>query len=318
MNETINARNQEIENNGVLIRLQIKNWQGRKKIAKDDYQVATNCNKEDFTSASKRLVNAEALKPLVNLAASARNLIKGYSLPISDFEGLHFIHKSRVGSLQEQLEIIKVDYGKEIAKLEANYRNLIAESEYELGELFDLADYPEDYISDKFSFNWFFQSMKFFSNPVDGLSNIIPQELLHAETEKAKGRLESVTDDWKIYLAENLKELVTNALKKLGTQPDGKCMTFRNSKIENIKDFLAEMDTFNSLLNDGNLTELSAQIKNSLNGIDVNEIRKNRDTRDSIQTQFKAVENSLDSMLAEMPKRRLSLNLPETDKPDID
>lgn len=101
-------------------------------------------------------------------------------------------------------------------------------------------------------------------------------------------------------------ELVSAMTDKLGVDEEGKPKVFRESLITRLKDFL---DTFESrnLTNDEELSRLTRQARELMDGVAVKDLREKKDLRAEVLGKLEQIKGEMDSMVT-VKTRKFSLD----------
>ena len=137
---------------GCLVQLSASVWQATRKIKPG--QITDMMVSSEWLSATKKLVDPDAIKPIKKVVNTARSYLTGVSLPFP-IQGMVFVPKEMISRVDEKLERHKAGFNKEVEKFIGRYDQLREIATVHLGELFNEMDYPVD-ISGKFSFIWRF------------------------------------------------------------------------------------------------------------------------------------------------------------------
>jgi hypothetical protein len=90
----------------------------------------------------------------------------------------------------------------------------------------------------------------------------------------------------------------------LTDSPDGERKVFRNAAVENFKDFYENFRRMNVRSNE-QLETLIRQANDLVSGVDVKELRENKDIRQNLSQQMSEVKVALDSLITNAPRRRV-------------
>jgi hypothetical protein len=99
-------------------------------------------------------------------------------------------------------------------------------------------------------------------------------------------------------------ETFNTQLQSLKDQVDGQRKVFRNSAVDNLTDFFQRFRALNVRSND-QLDELVAQCQQIVRGVEPQALRDNQGLRQHVSQQLAQVENVLDSLLVDRPRRNI-------------
>lgn len=174
-----------------------------------------------------------------------------------------------------------------------------------LGPLFNRADYPNvDDLADAFALEWGWLA---FSVP-EGL----PEGLRQRAHEQLQQQLSEAADEIQQALRTSFRELIAHATEKLTPGDDGKNKVFRDSLIENLHAFLESFNARN-VMNDTELALLVEQARGILTNdgagsVTPKALRQFNTVRDTVRSQFEAIQSQLDGMIEVQSSRRFDFD----------
>ena len=89
---------------GCLVQLSIGVWRATRKIDKN--KLAQMTDNHEWLTATKKLVDPEALKPVQKIGNSARSYLVSVSLPFP-LHGLLFVPRELISQVDERLQVIQ-------------------------------------------------------------------------------------------------------------------------------------------------------------------------------------------------------------------
>jgi hypothetical protein len=98
--------------------------------------------------------------------------------------------------------------------------------------------------------------------------------------------------------------LVEHLSERLTGQQDGKQKVFRDTAITNLTEFFERFQRLNIRSNE-ELEELVEQAQGIVRGVQPQQLRENLDLRSNIARQLESVQNSLDDLLVNRPRRNI-------------
>ncbi len=101
-----------------------------------------------------------------------------------------------------------------------------------------------------------------------------------------------------------LAKLVSHLTERITGQEDGKPKIFRDSAVENLKEFFDRFKTLNVRSNE-QLDELVEQAQRVIRGVEPQKLRESADLRQRVATQLSGVQSVLDGLLVDRPRRNI-------------
>ncbi|MCH8188740.1 MAG: hypothetical protein IIB66_08575 [Proteobacteria bacterium] len=256
----------------------------------------------DSVSAFKRLLDTKdpAYRAVTTLQSRATGLWRGMTVPYPE-PGIRLIRKDRVGDFEDAARDLQSDLAPALDTLQGVYRELRDRAERDLGELFNASDYP-DRIDGSFRIWWDFPSVE----PPDYLRTLNPalwqrqHDLIAGQFSQAVGMLEQA-------FAAELAGMVEHLAERLGGDDDGKPKVFRDSAIENLRDFFGRFAD----LSIGSSAELEAVVQSAqdlVSGIDPKRLRRSADLREHVAQGMAGIRESLDDLMVDRPGRAIDLD----------
>jgi hypothetical protein len=103
---------------------------------------------------------------------------------------------------------------------------------------------------------------------------------------------------------EELQELVAHLTERLNGQVDGRPKIFRDSAVGNLTEFFQRFRQLNVRSND-QLDDLVARCQQIVRGVEPQSLRDDQGVRQHVAQQLSQVENVLDSLLVDRPRRNI-------------
>lgn len=252
-----------------------------------------------FLSAGKKLLDTKhpAFKAVTGVRSRIVSLWKGMSLPYPE-PGVRLIRQDQIDAFTEQLAGLKEELDEAVWRLDEHYAELKSAASDRLGSLFNSADYPES-LRGMFQVTWDFPSVE----PPDYLRQLNP-EVYRQECERVAGRFDEAVQLAESAFVEELQSLVSHLTERLSGQTDGKPKVFRDSAIENLTEFFARFRELNVRSNE-QLDELVGQCQQVVTGVEPQTLRDNQVLRTSVASELSQVQNVLDDLLVDRPRRNI-------------
>lgn len=259
---------------------------------------------ENAVRVSKRLLDCPEYKAIVSNDTKCRNDIKVLCLPHPD----PTLYVLPVGCVERAVDIFRkraADRVGEVDGLGEVYYQRIAEERDRLGPLHNDADYPSwDEVKSKFKFRYGFVQR----DPAEGLKEISQE--LYDDAERA------VQDEWaetrtmmQAAMREMFQQLVDDLQDRLGaTQANGKPGKLYGSRVENLRQFLELFDAKN-ITGDGELASFVGKAKNLLDGVTIEDYRKDFRLREDAANAFSNISQAVKTLrVKDAPKRKFKLD----------
>ena len=253
----------------------------------------------DYLSAGKKLLDTShpAFKAVTSVRSRIVAFWKGISLPYPE-PGIRLIRQDDVNPFAAQMTTLKEELVRAVGQLEASYAELKAAARRRLGTLFNTADYPAS-LQGWFDVTYDFPSVE----PPDYLRQLSPQ-LYEQEAQRVAARFDEAVQLAEQAFTEELSKLVSHLTERLSGSDDGKPKIFRDSVIENLREFFGRFRHLN-IRSCQQLDELVGQAQRVVQGVEPQQLRDNGDLRQQIATQLSGVQAVLDGLLVDRPRRNI-------------
>lgn len=262
--------------------------------AADTFGAEGNC-----LSAAKRLL--DTTHPAFKAVAAVKNRAIGYwkslSLPYPEV-GIRLIRQDQVEPFNNQMNRFKQELTEVVDALDERYHELQTAARQRLGSLYDESDYPAS-LRGLFSMDWEFPSVE----PPDYLMQLNP-ELYEQECVRVQARFDEAVQLAEQAFVDELAKLVSHLTERLSGQIDGKPKVFRDSAIENLTEFFQRFRQLNIRSND-QLDDLVDQAQQIVQGVRPQSLRDNRVLRQTVAGELAEVQNVLDGLLVDRPRRNI-------------
>jgi hypothetical protein len=277
-------------------------WFGTRKTltAEQKSQAAESFGAEGaFLSAGKKLLDTS--HPAFKAVTSVRNRVisywKGISLPYPE-PGIRLIRQDDISAFNVHLTTLKAELEEAVWRLDEHFAELKSAARDRLGSLFNSADYP-DSLSGLFKVEWDFPSVE----PPNYLRELSP-ELFRQEQARVAARFEEAIRMAEEAFTAELAKLVSHLTERISGQEDGKPKIFRDTAVENLKEFFDRFKLLNVRSND-ELDQLVEQAQRVIRGVEPQALRESADLRQQVATQLSDVQSVLDGLLVDRPRRNI-------------
>ncbi len=277
-------------------------WFGSRKTLTPDQksQAAESFGAErEYLSAGKKLLDTS--HPAFKAVTSVRTRIiaywKGTSLPYPE-AGIRLIRQGDIGAFTVQLTSLKADLDEAALQLDEKYDELKGAARRRLGTLFNASDYPA------MLRGWFDVSYDFPSvEPPEYLRQLSPQ-LYEQEAARATARFNEAIQLAEQAFTEELSKLISHLTERLGGSDDGKPKVFRDTAVENLREFFERFRHLN-IRSDQQLDDLVTQAQRVVRGVEPQALRDNASLRQQVASQLSGVQSVLDGLLIDRPRRNI-------------
>ena len=283
---------------GCLVQLSASVWGATRKI--DPGKITDVITSQQWLTASKKLVDPDALKPIKKVVNTSRSYLGGVSLPFP-IQGMLFVPKEMISKVDEKLDGFKRDFNQSVESFMESYDELRKTAIMCLGELFNELDYPVD-LRSKFSFIWRFVVL----DVPNGNTAILAPEVYEREKEKFVLTMEQARELAVESLRTEFADLTKRINERFTTGPNGKPKVFKNATVHSFYEFFETFKERN-IFRDEQLDELVDQAQAILGGNSAESIRSNSQLKEHIKTGMSEVENAMAEILSR-PRRKIIMN----------
>ena len=252
-----------------------------------------------YLSAGKKLLDTShpAFKAVTAVRTRVIAFWKGISLPYPE-NGIRLIRQDDISAFTVQLTSLKAELDDAVIQLDARYDELKSAARRRLGSLYNSGDYPATLRG------WFDVSYDFPSvEPPEYLRQLSPQ-LYQQEASRIAARFDEAVQLAEQAFTEELSKLVSHLTERLSGNEDGKPKVFRDSVVENLREFFERFRHLN-IRSDQQLDELVVQAQRVVRGVEPQQLRDNQALRQQVASQLSGVQSVLDGLLVDRPRRNI-------------
>lgn len=255
---------EQLASRAMIAYLSCSQWSARKLDRSATAEVTANhAAASDAGRFNKQTIPKEALYPIQKVVSAARNYFTDNTLPWSD-NGDRALSSLHYFKVMEQLRLYRVEFEDAVHEFCTNYDQHRERARLRLNSLFDVNDYPVvSEVARKFSFVFGVMPLPTASDfrvtMADDEVDEVRQEIQAQLDVRANTMMADVWGQLKSHMA-HLKERLDNG----GRQHD--------STLTNITDLLERLPGFN-ITNDAGLEAMRVEIKSSLQGLTMKDIR---------------------------------------------
>ena len=281
-------------------------WFGTKKslTAEQKAQAAEPFDAQgQFLSAGKKLLDTKhnAFRAVTAIRTKITEYWRGLTLPFPE-AGVRLIKHDQVEGFDQQMADFKAELEDAVRNLDRCFGELKQAAAQRLGSLFNPADYPET-LAGLFGVSWDYPNIE----PPDYLIGVSP-ELYRQEQDRVRARFEEAVQLTEQAFLDEFAKVVAHLSERIsGTNEDGTPKVFRDSAIDNLCNFFERFRSLNVRSNQ-QLDELVVEAQRAVRGVAAQDLRDSQSIRQEVVTQLAQVQNSLDAMLIDRPRRRILRN----------
>ncbi|MCY2990796.1 MAG: hypothetical protein NTY19_23395 [Planctomycetota bacterium] len=252
-----------------------------------------------FLSAGKKLLDTThpAYKAVTAIKGRIIALWKSMSLPYPE-PGIRLIRQDQIETFNAQIESLRDELTEAVRQLDQHFAALKSAARDRLGSLYNPADYPTSLLG-LFQVAWDYPALE----PPEYLQQLSP-DLYRQECERVAARFDEAVELAEQAFIEELQDLVSHLTERLTGQVDSKPKVFRDSAIGNLTEFFQRFRQLNVRSND-QLDNLVAQCQQVIRGVEPRTLRDSQGVRQRVATQLTQVENVLDTLLVDRPRRNI-------------
>jgi hypothetical protein len=281
-------------------------WFGTKKslTAEQKAQAAETFDAEGrFLSAGKKLIDTKhnSFRAVTAIRTKITDYWRGLTLPFPE-PGVRLIKHDQVEGFDQQMADYKAELEDAVKTLDRCFDELKQAAAQRLGSLFNFDDYPATLVG-LFGVSWDYPNIE----PPDYLIGVSP-ELYRQEQDRVRARFEEAVQLTEQAFLDEFAKVVAHLTERItGVNEDGTLKVFRDSAIANLCDFFERFRSLNVRSNQ-QLDELVVQAQRAVRGVAAQDLRDSQSIRQEVVTQLAQVQNSLDAMLIDRPRRRILRN----------
>lgn len=252
-----------------------------------------------FVTAGKKLLDSShpAFKAVTAIRGRILSHWKGISLPFPE-PGLRLIRQVDIASFDVQMTTMRLELDEAVATLDEHFGELRAAARERLGSLYNPGDYPAS-LRGLFGIAWEYPSVE----PPEYLQRLNPK-LFEAECRRVSSRFDEAVQMSEEAFVGELNRLVSHLSERLSGQEDGKPKVFRDTAVENLREFFSRFRQLNVRSN-ADLDTLVEQAQSILRGVEPQQLRDNSNRRQQVASQLAGVQATLDGLMVDRPRRSI-------------
>jgi hypothetical protein len=252
-----------------------------------------------FLTAGKKLLDSShpAFKAVTAVRGRILSHWKDISLPFPE-PGMRLIRQSDIASFDVQMTTLRSELEAAVAILDEHFGEIRSAARDRLGSLFNPGDYPAS-LRGLFGITWEYPSVE----PPDYLQRLNPK-LYEQECRRIATRFDEAVQLAEEAFIGELNRLVSHLSERLSGQEDGKPKVFRDTAVENLREFFARFQQLNVRSN-VDLDGLVEQAQRILRGVEPQQLRDNSSRRQQVASQLAGVQATLDGLMVDRPRRSI-------------
>jgi hypothetical protein len=300
-NTTSRAVSEELRTSMAAVRLAFT-WLGvRRTLTHEQRSQAADAfgAEEGYFSAAKKLLDTS--HPAFRAVTAVRSRIvhcwRSRSVPFPE-PGIRLIRRDDVHAFSVQMTALQAELESAVSELAGAYLELKSAARQRLGRLFNPADYP-DSLAGMFAVTYDFPNVE----PPAYLRQLSPR-LYQQEAARVAARFDEAVQLAEQAFLEELSRLVAHLTERLSGSDDGKPKVFRDSALENLREFFERFRQLN-IHSHEQLDDLVEQVQQVTAGISPQGLRDDQPLRQQVATQLAAAQSVLDGLLVDRPRRNI-------------
>jgi hypothetical protein len=305
---TLNAQPASIVDNAVMLQVEFRKFGIRKKVRgnrigdpNSDAAVKTDADKE-MLAVSKKIFASPAYEAICKFDTACRQWIAKNGSP-GLVEGMSFFRTDRALEVDARVRTWYTQRQALVDAFMAEYESVAGEGERRLASLGNERDYPSpERVRGAFSMAHWWREF----GPATKLQRVNPA-VYAEEAAKFRDSIRSATEDAIVGIQQRMADVVGHLVERLSPATDGKVKIFRDSAVENVREFVAMLPQID-IMGDDKLAALGARITQLLDGVSAERLREQPEIRQQVASHFTAIKAQLDTMLTDRPKRRFDFD----------
>ena len=283
-------------------------WFGVKKtLSREQKQKAAETFEAEaqVLTAAKRLLDVRhpAFAKVTAVRGCAIAYWRSMSLPYPE-PGLRLLRQDRIERFDRRMHEYRDQLIEAVGELDGHYTELKRSARQRLGRLFDDSDYPTS-LRGLFDLQWDFPSL----SPPEFLAEL-KRELYEQEQARVAARFDEAVRLAEEAFAGEFSKLIAHLGERLSGREDGKPRIFRDSAIENIREFFKRFSDL-SINSNRQLDALVEQAQKLLKGVAPQDLRDSDSLRTRIAAELTKMQPALNGLMIERPRRRILRPQPE-------
>lgn len=260
-------------------------------------------NKKRF-GHRKRTLEGPEIEALRSQEDAIREWVSQHSLAGDLGRNYRLIALGMMPMIDEQLEAFVAERKALVEKLIEKYPVRIDEAKPELGVHWNIHDYPRvKKLRQSFKIEWTYRTTLDLPPTMEEIDGVIAAR----ERKKHAKEAQRILDTLEHGVIDTFHRMIQHMTSRLGVAEDGSLLTFRQTTVENLKEFVKWISLMNVRERD-DINELAAQAEKLLDGVTVEKLRQKGEFRDQLRVQMDALAKKLDPLLIRASARKFYLS----------
>jgi hypothetical protein len=274
----------------MLVEVNMHQWTARKldKSTTDEVLAYKQAGSKGAARVNKHLLAGRPeLESITLFIGSVRTWVNEVTLPWSD-NGLRLLTTAKFMEFNQRISEYEDKFNQLVDDFVEAYPHLITAQAMALGDMFNRNEYPTpDSLKHRFGFR-----VNYMPVPTSGdfrvdVGNDAQEELRKKLAKLADERIENAMSDIKTRLKEHLKRMSDRlAVDYVGNMAQPR--VFRDSLLETAHELCTLAKDLN-ITQDAELEQARIKLYESINGLDVADLRKDLDTREAVKKDVDAI-----------------------------
>lgn len=295
------ATGNRIQDNAVMLYISMSRLRTRRKVASSSIQSDIDAS---MLHVSKDILESDELKMVGIFDSAIKTWVKDRCLP-SPFKGkgVLILPVRLVEQVMRKLEEAERERLPLIEAFIASYEKAKEAARPKLGSGFDERDYPRtERVREAFRFE-----VQLWELNTPGKLGAINKEMYERELIKMQNVWSEAQKTISSVLLEEFKKMTSHLADRLQPTADGKRKVFRDSAINNLKEWI-ELFQVRNLTDDAELVALVDKARAMISGVDPENVRDADHLREDLAKSFAGLTSELDSLITNRPTRAISLD----------
>jgi hypothetical protein len=277
-------------------------WLGvRKTLAPEQRTTAARAFHADreLLTASKLILDTKnsAYRAVAAVRSEASSYWRTVTLPFPE-AGIRLLPLSSLGTFASTMQTYRERLQEAARELSSQYDQIKSEAQRRLGTLFNATDYPTT-LDGLFDMEWSVVPIE----PPNYLMALHP-EVYQQEQARVRERFESAVELAEQAFATELQRLTAHLAERLTGLHDGQPKVFRDSAVENLRDFFERFRRLN-IRSSPELDALVEQAQQTIMGVEPQTLRDSNRLRQMVARDFERIQARVGEMLVDRPRRNI-------------
>ena len=277
-------------------------WLGvRKTLAPEQRTTAARAFHADreLLSASKLILDTKntAYRAVAAVRSEASGYWRTVTLPFPE-TGIRLLPQNSLGMFASTMQTYRERLQESARELSSQYDTIKSEAQRRLGTLFNASDYPTT-LDGLFDLEVSYPTI----DPPNYLMALHP-DVYQAEQARVRERFESAVELAEQAFATELQRLTAHLAERLTGLHDGQPKVFRDSAVENLREFFERFRRLN-IRSSPELDTLVEEAQQVITGIEPQQLRDSVRLRQMVARDFEQIQASVGEMLVDRPRRNI-------------